>query len=73
MPLRYLILTLTKDQRVELLREVFVAIFADDDHPNPKEAYAIFRLYISYFTLKPRCERTEFTYKLALLDLKGSK
>ena len=48
-PLRFILFTLNSDQRVGLLRDVFTAIFADDQHPNPTEAFNIYRLYISYY------------------------
>jgi len=52
-PLRYLIFTLSEKQRITLLKSIFVAIFADKEHPNPQEAFALFKIYFSYFSGLP--------------------
>ena len=51
LPLKYLLFTLDPTQRQALLQEVFVGIFQDEEHPNPQEAFAIFKFYVSYFTI----------------------
>ena len=30
---------------------IFIGIFQDEAHPNPNEAYALIKLYVSYFAL----------------------
>ena len=46
-----MLFTLDATQRQALLQEVFIGIFQDEGHPNPQEAFAIIKLYISYFVL----------------------
>ena len=51
LPLKYLLFSLSQAQRQDLLQLVFVGIFQDEAHPNPNEAYALIKLYVSYFAL----------------------
>ena len=34
-PLKYVIMTLTSEQRLDILRSIFVAIYSDEENPNP--------------------------------------
>lgn len=51
LPLKFLLFTLSLEQRSKLITDAFTVIFADESHPNPQEAFRTLKMFLSYFDI----------------------